>query len=267
MYDPAIGRFNRIDRFADKYYPLSPYSFTANNPIKYVDINGDSIYIYSQKDKQSILYHEGNLYWAGTGKTYDGKAYNKKGNLTGFVKQASGALDNIRTGGAAGKELIDYFQNASFKDIRIENGTSNGERSGLISWNPNERNSSIPNQDGSFGRDPFIGLAHEIGHSWDRWENGSANTNSTWYTAADGTNVTQSEKVATWWENRIRAENNVGLREFYSFTNSNGRMQGDAAGRLLIQGTRYSQHNNIFGQQRQIVVGPFGIILNTPYRY
>jgi hypothetical protein len=44
-------------------------------------------------------------------------------------------------------------------------------------------------------------------------------------------------------------------------------MQGDAAGRLLIQGTRYSQHNNIFGQQRQIVVGPFGIILNTPYRY
>lgn len=59
----------------------------------------------------------------------------------------------------------------------------------------------------------------------------------------------------------------VCLREFYSFTNSNGRMQGDAAGRLLIQGTRYSQHNNIFGQQRQIVVGPFGIILNTPYRY
>jgi hypothetical protein len=46
MYDPTIGRFNRIDRFADKYYPLSPYSFTANNPIIYVDIKGDSLLRY-----------------------------------------------------------------------------------------------------------------------------------------------------------------------------------------------------------------------------
>jgi RHS repeat-associated protein len=30
MYDPVIGRFNRIDRFSEKYYGLSPYQYGAN---------------------------------------------------------------------------------------------------------------------------------------------------------------------------------------------------------------------------------------------
>ncbi|MGY6521746.1 MAG: RHS repeat domain-containing protein [Mongoliitalea sp.] len=43
IYDPTIGRFNRIDRFSEKYFNLSPYHYGANNPIKYVDVNGDSL--------------------------------------------------------------------------------------------------------------------------------------------------------------------------------------------------------------------------------
>ncbi|MCB9326732.1 MAG: hypothetical protein H6571_23595 [Lewinellaceae bacterium] len=42
-YDPAIGRFNKIDRFAEKYVSMSPYGYAANNPISIIDINGDSI--------------------------------------------------------------------------------------------------------------------------------------------------------------------------------------------------------------------------------
>lgn len=42
-YDPALMRFNKIDRFAEKYYPVSPYAFAANNPIVYREIQGDSI--------------------------------------------------------------------------------------------------------------------------------------------------------------------------------------------------------------------------------
>jgi len=45
MYDGQIGRFFAQDRFADKYWALSPYQYVANNPISNVDINGDSIWV------------------------------------------------------------------------------------------------------------------------------------------------------------------------------------------------------------------------------
>lgn len=152
---------------------LTPYQYGANNPILMIDINGDSIYIYNGKEK--ILYHNGSLYWAGTGQKYNGNAINKKGNLTGFVSDTKNALDAIRTGGQSGQELIDYIQNGTYKDVGIQYGQSNQERSGLIDFNPSERQSDVPNQDGTYGRDSYIGLAHELGHSWDRFENGDAN--------------------------------------------------------------------------------------------
>src|SRR5690606_4862436 len=42
-YDPALGRFNKLDRFSEKYTNYSPYSFAGNNPVIFVDIQGDSI--------------------------------------------------------------------------------------------------------------------------------------------------------------------------------------------------------------------------------
>ena len=45
-YDPAIGRFPSIDRFAEKYYPLTPYQYGANNPISNIDVNGDSLQVF-----------------------------------------------------------------------------------------------------------------------------------------------------------------------------------------------------------------------------
>jgi RHS repeat-associated protein len=42
-YDAAIGKFTTQDRFAEKYTNLTTYQFAGNNPIRFVDINGDSI--------------------------------------------------------------------------------------------------------------------------------------------------------------------------------------------------------------------------------
>ena len=42
-YDPAIGRFIKMDRFSEKYYDVNPYQYCVNNPIRFIDIKGDSI--------------------------------------------------------------------------------------------------------------------------------------------------------------------------------------------------------------------------------
>jgi RHS repeat-associated protein len=40
MYDPVIGRFNSVDPMADEYPGWSPYNYTLNNSLKYIDPTG-----------------------------------------------------------------------------------------------------------------------------------------------------------------------------------------------------------------------------------
>jgi RHS repeat-associated protein len=51
-YDPQIGRFMTQDRFAMKYIRLSPYQYAADNPIKFIDVNGDSVHVSGDQAKQ-----------------------------------------------------------------------------------------------------------------------------------------------------------------------------------------------------------------------
>jgi RHS repeat-associated protein len=41
FYDPVIGRFTTIDFLSEKYDLQSPYSYGGDDPIRFVDINGD----------------------------------------------------------------------------------------------------------------------------------------------------------------------------------------------------------------------------------
>ena len=58
-YDAALGRFTTNDRFAEKYYSMSPYQYGANSPVVNIDVNGDSItvlnYGYIRKQHMAIL--------------------------------------------------------------------------------------------------------------------------------------------------------------------------------------------------------------------
>ena len=42
-YDAQIGRFFNLDRLAENSFAASPYSYAANNPILFIDVNGDSV--------------------------------------------------------------------------------------------------------------------------------------------------------------------------------------------------------------------------------
>jgi len=49
IYNPKFyvtkmqNRFLSVDRFAHKYPSMSPYQYAANNPMRFIDINGDSL--------------------------------------------------------------------------------------------------------------------------------------------------------------------------------------------------------------------------------
>jgi RHS repeat-associated protein len=55
FYDPQVPHFTTIDRFSEKYSFMSPYQYAANNPVKYIDVNGDSIWtvFYNQNGKRT----------------------------------------------------------------------------------------------------------------------------------------------------------------------------------------------------------------------
>lgn len=49
VYDPNTGIWPSVDPLAEKYYQLSPYTFCANNPLKYIDFDGKDIYSVNRK--------------------------------------------------------------------------------------------------------------------------------------------------------------------------------------------------------------------------
>ena len=55
MYDPVLGRFTTIDPMAEKYYPLSPYAYCLNNPIKFIDPTGGHVVAVTGEEQKMIL--------------------------------------------------------------------------------------------------------------------------------------------------------------------------------------------------------------------
>ncbi|OMP74928.1 hypothetical protein BW716_32785 [[Flexibacter] sp. ATCC 35208] len=145
MQDPQLGRFWTQDRFAEKYYILSPYQFAANNPILLIDINGDSLTVTGEQTAKDKFVNTSNTGLGGFYKTKVGKdglvtleKTDKKGIMTkeqkAFYKQLSSITDlkkgDVTVGlvESKGDVLVgSYFQSQIDVDDVGKFGTSKGE--------------------------------------------------------------------------------------------------------------------------------------------
>ncbi len=61
-YDSRISRWLSVDPLADKYPGWSPYNYALNNPLRYIDQHGDSVWVYAER-LGSETFSNGNRNW------------------------------------------------------------------------------------------------------------------------------------------------------------------------------------------------------------
>lgn len=233
------ARWLTMDRFSAKYYPHSPYSYAIGNPVRYIYINGDSIWIAHKGD--NYLYENGTLYL--NGQEYTGK-------VRGFLKQTVNALNHVVASGSYGEALAGILQQsehnytivksskneftplnsvgamANTQEFRDYTGSFKGSSGsgGTIKWNPNSIESGL-NTAGNTYRPAFIGLSHEMQHASDanfgilHSTEGVTNpiTGKTYNPTHEGLNKREWRSV--YLENQIRSHHNLPLRTHYGIIN------------------------------------------------
>ncbi len=82
-YDPALGRFMNMDRFSEKYVDVSPYHYTKNNPVFYIDMRGDSLAVFRPNGSFWKVMDDGKKEWSG--RYYqDSKVKSRKGKTVTY---------------------------------------------------------------------------------------------------------------------------------------------------------------------------------------
>ncbi|MDB9837145.1 hypothetical protein OAC51_09650, partial [Flavobacteriaceae bacterium] len=149
-YDPAIARFNKVDRFAEKYKNTSPYQFALNSPLRYSEIAGDSINLRAIQDfdQDNNTNHTGSLVGSLSGITGLSLSVNDSGQLT-YAKDRDGNAiisqntdengNSIDSGSeSARNDLTAAISNESTGYGRIDDRSSAPRGGLLIKISPNQ---------------------------------------------------------------------------------------------------------------------------------
>jgi RHS repeat-associated protein len=224
QYDAQLGRFHVVDRFSEKYFPLTTYQYTANNPVNFIDVNGDSIWVQSGGKR---------YYWGESEGTYG--FLNKDGEHADiddeFVDKVTNDLNKLMEGGETGNGLVKDLASRS-ENVLIQKSNKNSEGEGFSGefddgtpfiYQSRINFSGVSDLPGI--GESFVALGHEMAHSQDRF-NGTLDVDGIWLDKAYYSDLSKSipnaEKNATHIENKIRAENGLDLRESYIY-NSRGK--------------------------------------------
>jgi RHS repeat-associated protein len=223
-YDSDLSVWLSVDKLSDKYPSISPYAYAANNPVKLIDPNGDSLWI-NGSNGEKFLYTPGQEY---------------KGSDEFIAKAANTLNESIGKSNTANRmvgELSESEYNYNIIQSDESNYTPDNQTTtsdylsseifykkggGTIQWNPTGNGESTYEQSSpgkviaKLAKRPDINLLHELAHAWDNMAGLLTNEQ----TSYKGLKVSEWTGVRT--ENMIRKEMGLPLRTHYGVIENNG---------------------------------------------
>ena len=191
-YDPAIARFNKIDRFAEKYYEHNPYHFSKNSPMMYQEIAGDSVRvaqvdIYDNVNNTNYQQQLVNDWQQQTGLTLNVDAntglisYATDADGNAIVSTTTDANGNVTQNGSATArgDLIGYIDGNGVTDIGITPNDSGTPSGGNQIWLGDSQITSFINGTPAELNDRTLGVGMTAFHEFRHTGAGGSNSDPT----------------------------------------------------------------------------------------
>ena len=233
-YDVALGRWHVVDPMAEEYYGISPHVYVANNPLKYIDLNGDSISVaelYERDDQGKLINSNQVKAFEFLMSTKEGKAllanYAMKGQtIAGFSFSKDGKYHN---------KGINISFGAGVRDASVSGTTS-------FSLNDENLNVQIMVGNSSDNADLLDTFIHEIVIHADQssadFSDDKVMNNSNVYPALRKMDESRGYKQH-WQERNVnKAMTRIGLPIMQQYYNSQGIVKSNSAILKLMYGFR-----------------------------
>lgn len=226
-YSRPIGdiasRWLSPDPLAEEFPSWSPYTFSFDNPLRFVDPDGqapeDIIFIIRGKTRgedRSLTYKGGNFYWNDTKKVYDGKGGNSTLNgVLGAYRKIEKSGDNVLKNQL---HTLENSKNSHYIEVGSDNSVEGAgigvpKRGDAIGTQTTfnlskeekarlEKNSGVPETDLTI-------VAHEMRHQFD-YDTGNMKDRKT-----PASNESPQEIRGVNNENRARKIENLPMRTTY----------------------------------------------------